>query len=158
MKKILSMFIGLFLISCGSQKQPTVVTKTITVTEVVKDTVFKIKSDTIRVAYRVECPDGNPPTLKPQTPQTPSKGNLNGTLNTPDVRLQGNELTIDCTTKAQELFAQWKEKHVQERIEVPVMVEKELSWWQKLYLSIGMFAFWAGIGFIAFKLIKKRFI
>lgn len=109
--------------SCGSRKpqampEPIVLTETKEVKEIVRDTIFKIEKDSAFYKAYIDCKDGIPKLVNPQ-----SKGGKN--LQPPQVDLDKNgNLTIQVQTLAQELFKQWKEKHIKETKPKVVYVDK----------------------------------
>lgn len=111
------------LVSCGSRKpqampEPIVLTETKEVKEIVRDTIFKIEKDSAFYKAYIDCKDGVPKLVNPQ-----SKGGKN--LQPPQVDLDKNgNLTIQVQTLAQELFKQWKEKHIKETKPKVVYVDK----------------------------------
>lgn len=112
-----------FLVSCGSRKpqampEPIVLTETKEVKEIVRDTIFKIEKDSAFYKAYIDCKDGVPKLVNPQ-----SKGGKN--LQPPQVDLDKNgNLTIKAETIAQELFKQWKEKYIKETKPKVVYVDK----------------------------------
>lgn len=110
-----------FLVSCGSRRtvsEPIILTETKEVKEIVRDTIFKIEKDSAFYKAYIDCQDGIPKLINPQ-----SKGGKN--LPPPQVNLDKNgNLTIKAETIAQELFKQWKEKHIKETKPKVVYVDK----------------------------------
>lgn len=147
-------FLTMILVSCSSKK-PVVVQNTITtektITETVHDTVFRIEKDSASYKALLECINGKV-VIKSVT-----QAELGRNLNSPKVRIADNLLEVDCETKAQELFAQWKSTYVkenkQEVREVPV-ITNVLTWWQLTQIK----AFWLLVFVIAIReLIKYKF-
>jgi hypothetical protein len=141
------------------------------IVETIRDTVFRIEADTSYYKAWLEAPQ--PPKIRGKLP----KGELNTLgknalpkitlreiskkggkhLKPPTVRIKDNVLTVNCEAEAQELFAQWKEKHTEqltrktETIYVPV--DKPPSHWQ-------MFQIWCGrilMGLLLLALIAWQF-
>lgn len=162
------------LVSCVSKKptEPVIVTKTKTIREVVKDTVFTVKADSSYYKAFIECINGKPVIatsfedyLK-QNPksETSSKTTQAGTyLKTPKVKLSDDGvLEVDCEAEAQKLFKSWKQTYTHETepviVKVPVPVEKPYPWYVKTQL-------WAGrifllitlliVSFFIYKLLNK---
>jgi len=141
MKKNLNRIVFLFfsvlvLVSCKSPK-PVLSeekSKTITITETVHDTVFKIEKDSSSFRALLECQNGKV-ILKNVTQAEPGRS-----LKSPKVRLDNNKLNIDCELKEQELYARWKSKQVKE-IEVKTINTTKfvnyLTFWQKVQLWLG---------------------
>ncbi|GAA4156632.1 hypothetical protein GCM10022217_15830 [Chryseobacterium ginsenosidimutans] len=144
-------FIALALVSCISRKpsEPMVIENTKTITEVVKDTIYKIEADSSFYNAYVECVNGKPVLVSNEDRgyfQTNNKQeklpkNKPGKyLGIPKVNLQNGLLTVNCETRAQELFKQWREKYITEKtkeISPPVYIEKPFKWYQKTLMWIG---------------------
>lgn len=129
-------FSVLVLVSCKSPK-PVLSeekSKTITITETVHDTVFKIEKDSSSFRALLECQNGKV-ILKNVTQAEPGRS-----LKSPKVRLDNNKLNIDCELKEQELYARWKSKQVKE-IEVKTINTTKfvnyLTFWQKVQIWLG---------------------
>lgn len=142
------------LASCGSSKPPIVTEKeTIkTITETVRDTIFKIEKDSSYYNALLECQNG-----KVVIKQVVS-AESGRTLKSPKVRVENNQLLVDCEARAQELLAHYldtKEIVVQTNT-VTVEVNK-LNFWQKqqiyLFRIIVIAGLLIGIGFY----IKSKF-
>lgn len=127
-------------------------TKTITKTEVIRDTVFEIQKDSSYYKAYLECVNGQV-VIKEKTVPLTKKGNY---LQPPKVNIKDNIITVDCEAEAQKLFAQWKEIAIAAVIDTliknPYTIEKELSWWQETQIILGrIFLFLAvliGLGFV----------
>jgi hypothetical protein len=110
---------------------------TITIKEVVRDTVFETKKDSSYYKAYLECVNGKI-VVKQATKSIMKSGTF---LQPPKVNLKDNILTIDCEAEAQKLFYQWKDvyrenmKSVIQKIPYPV--EKPLTWWQKTEIILG---------------------
>lgn len=145
-----------FLVSCGSRKpqampEPIVLTEIKEVKEIVRDTIFKIEKDSAFYKAYIDCKDGVPKLVNPQ-----SKGGKN--LQPPQVDLDKNgNLTIQVQTLAQELFKQWKEKHIKETKPKVVYVDKieyrdkPFEWYHTALMWLG------GITLIAISLLLIAF-
>lgn len=142
---------SLVVVSCASRKppEPVIIENTKTITEVVKDTIYKIEPDSSFYNAYVECVNGKPVLIsnedqgyfqekvKTEKLLKPTAGKY---LNIPKVNLQNGILTVNCETRAQEIFKQWKEKYISENkkeILPPVYIEKPLTWYQKSLMWIG---------------------
>lgn len=138
MKKIIqyswSLFVLLAVVSCNSAK-PTVTsteTNTKTVTETIHDTVFKTEIDSSTYKALLECRDGKVVVKNVMLAEPGRK------LKSPRVRMDNNVLNIDCTAKAEELFANWKSKEIKEIQFVNTTITKYinvLSFWQQLQIK-----------------------
>ena len=134
LKHIVLLFFSLVVLaSCGSSKPATFENKTQTTTiiETVHDTVFKIEKDSSSYEALVECQNGKV-VIKQVVQADPGR-----TLKSPTVRLDNNQLKIDCEARAQELLAHYKNTHQtsKEVIKVPVEVNK-LTWGQETQIIL----------------------
>lgn len=134
------LLIALALVSCISRKpsQPVVIENTKTITEVVKDTIYKIEADSSFYNAYVDCVNGIPVLITNETHKL-SKPKAGKYLNVPKVNLQNGLLTVNCEAKAQELFKQWREKYISEKSKesTTVYVEKPLKWYQLILMWVG---------------------
>lgn len=112
-------------------------TKTVTITEVVRDTVIKVEKDNSYYQALLKCQEGK--VVIDKTPTTTPKATAGKNLAAPKVNIDNNVLSVDCEARAYELFHKWKEvfkaEVVSERIPYPV--ERELTFWQKLFIWFG---------------------
>ncbi|MFE3868701.1 hypothetical protein EKM01_03840 [Flavobacterium sp. RSP46] len=134
LKHIVLLFFSLVVLaSCGSSKPATFEnkTQTITIKETIHDTLFKIEKDSSSYQALLECQNGKV-VIKNVTKAEPGR-----TLKSPTVRLDNNQLKIDCEARAQELLAHYKNTHQtsNEVIRVPVEVNK-LTWWQETQIKL----------------------
>jgi predicted component of type VI protein secretion system len=134
LKHIVLLFFSLVVLaSCGSTKPATFENKTQTITfkETVHDTIFKIEKDSSSYQALLECQNGKV-VIKQVVQAVPGR-----TLKSPTVRLDNNQLKIDCEARAQELLAHYKNTHQtsNEVIRVPVEVNR-LTWWQEAQLKL----------------------
>jgi len=112
-------------------------TKTATIKEVIRDTIFQTQKDSSYYKAYLDCVDGKV-VVKQNTKPILKSGKF---LKPPKVTLKDNTITIDCEAEAQKLFYQWKDvyrenmKSVLQKIPYPV--EKPLSWWQKTEIILG---------------------
>ncbi|RTY71577.1 hypothetical protein [Flavobacterium sp. LB2P53] len=134
LKHIVLLFFSLVVLaSCGSSKPATFENRsqTITIKETVHDTIFKIEKDSSSYQALLECQNGKV-VIKQVVQAEPGR-----TLNSPKVRLDNNQLKIDCEARAQELLAHYKNTHQtsNEVVRVPVKVNK-LTWWQETQIKL----------------------
>ncbi|WP_291122775.1 hypothetical protein [Flavobacterium sp. UBA6046] len=112
-------------------------TKTITIKEVVRDTIFKTEKDSSYYKAYLNCVNGKV-VVKQDTKPIIKLGKF---LQPPKVSLKDNILTIDCKAEAQKLFAQWKDIYRENMKSVLttkyVEVEKPLTYWQKTEIILG---------------------
>lgn len=128
-------FVLIMLVSCSSNKPVVMKNETITtktITETVHDTIFKIEKDSSYYQALLDCQDGKV-VVKNVVQSEPGR-----TLKSPKVRIDHNTLSVNCEAKAQELFAKWKAKYLQENTqqvkEVPV-ITNILTWWQQTQIK-----------------------
>ncbi|GAA3734880.1 hypothetical protein GCM10022422_17240 [Flavobacterium ginsengisoli] len=124
------------MISCRSPKpvQNENKTQTITITETLHDTVFKIAKDSSSYNALLECLNGKV-ILKNVIQAEPGR-----TLKSPRVRLDNNKLQVDCNLKEQELYAHWKSKQVKDVQEKTITITEftnYLTFWQKVQIWLG---------------------
>ena len=134
LKHIVLLFFSLVVLaSCGSSKPATTETKTVTttLTETVHDTIFKIEKDSSSYQALLECQNGKV-AIKEVTQAEPGR-----TLKSPKVRIDNNQLKIDCEARAQELLAHYKNTHQtsNEVVRIPIQVNK-LTWWQETQIKL----------------------
>lgn len=129
-------FLVLVLVSCSSPK-PVLSeekAKTITITETVHDTVFTIEKDSSSYRALLACQNGKV-VVTNVTQTEPGR-----TLKSPRVRLENNNLIVDCELKKQELYAFWKSKQVKEvefkTIRITEFIN-QLTFWQKVQIWLG---------------------
>ncbi len=112
-------------------------TKTVTVKEVIRDTIFQTQKDSSYYKAYLDCIDGKI-IVKQNTKPILKSGKF---LQPPKVTLKDNILKIDCKAEAQKLFAQWKDTYTKENAQtikqVPYPVEKPLTWWQQTEIILG---------------------
>ncbi len=146
-------FSALVLVSCSSPK-PVLSeekAKTITITETLHDTVFKIEKDSSSYRALLECQNGKI-ILKNVTQAEPGR-----TLKSPKVRLDNNKLSVDCELNKQELYAFWKSKQVKEVEIKTIRITKYvnvLTFWQQLQIWLGRI-FLIVLVYYAIKLVSK---
>ena len=147
----LLVLIAALLLSCKPRELPKekeVVTITKTITEVKRDTIIQVKADSSFYEAYIECQNGKPILL--QNPNFQSKEETfliteGKYLQTPKVNLSdAGKLKISCQYLANQLKITLKEKQVLEEkltekitVPPPLLIEKQLSWWQKLWLTLG---------------------
>ncbi|PJJ08652.1 hypothetical protein CLU83_1938 [Flavobacterium sp. 1] len=146
-------FSVLVLVSCSSPK-PVLSeekAKTITITETLHDTIFKIEKDSSSYRALLECQNGKV-ILKNVTQAEPGRS-----LKSPKVRLDNNKLSVDCELNKQELYAFWKSKQVKE-VEFKTIRITEytnvLTFWQKVQIWLGRI-FLIILVYYAIKLVSK---
>lgn len=134
LKHIVLLFFSLVVLaSCGSSKPATTEnkTQTITVKETVHDTIFKIEKDSSSYRALLECQNGKV-VIKEVSQAEPGR-----TLKSPRVRLDSNQLKVDCEARAQELLAHYKDTHEAtfQNITKSITIEvNKLTFWQQLQI------------------------
>ncbi len=137
LKCLIFLFVAFVLvISCRSPKpvQNENKIQTITITETLHDTVFKIAKDSSSYNALLDCINGKV-VLKNVIQAEPGR-----TLKSPKVRLDNNILQVDCNLKEQELYAAWKSKQVKDVQEKTITVTNYvnyLTFWQKVQIWLG---------------------
>lgn len=141
---ILFCFSLVMAVSCASKKptDPVIVTKTKTIKEVVKDTIFEVKADSSYYKAYIECLNGKPVITQPDTIAVISKSG--SYIKAPKVTLsKSGILEVNCEAEAQKLFKSWKETYVNEQepliVEKTVPLEKPYPWYVKIQLWAGRF-------------------
>lgn len=143
---ILLIFISLgMVVSCASKKpqEPVIITNTIETFKTVRDTIYKVDADSSFYTAFIDCVNGKP--ILRETPETKAASKPGKNLKVPKTTLVGNKLNCDCEAQEQELHKQWEETYTKEHeqtpiyINVPVEVEKPLTFWQKTQIWFGRF-------------------
>ncbi len=131
--------LAMTLLGCKSQTNvipPRTIetTKEITIKEVVKDTFFSVEKDSSFYNAYIDCING-----KPVLSAVKSKSGKN--LQPPKVKIDGNELKVDCQSEAQKLFHSWKEKYIKENSNtyetVPLSIKLPLTTWEATQIWFG---------------------
>ena len=149
--KLLFSFLFLFVVlattlsSCKSASvvppTTTETTKTITIKEVVRDTVFKTEKDSSYYKAYLDCVNGKVVIKSALTPKGGITTKAGSYLKPPKVVVHDNILTVDCNAEAQKLFAKWKDTYITENAQtikqIPYPVETPLTWWQKTEIILG---------------------
>lgn len=145
---LLLLLITALLWSCKPRELPKekeTITITKVVTEVKRDTLIQVKADSSFYAAMIECQNGKP-VLKPNSPTSDTKKNTSGkNLQPPNVSLnESGKLEVSCQYLKNELQVALTEKRILEQqlrektiVPPPEYIEKQLSWWQKLWLTLG---------------------
>lgn len=142
MRKLLIIVTGLLLIASCSPKITTGSTKTIR--EIIRDTTILVQSDSSFYQAWVECRDNTPVLVQRDTVvnhDTIFIAKKGAYLKVPKVELKDNVLKVEAKADKQELKAQIKEKSTVEIKTVIKKIEKELNWWQQLFIWTGA-VFW----------------
>ncbi len=127
---------------------------TTTIKEVVFDTVFKIEKDSSYYRALLVCKQN-----KVVLQSKPKQGN-GSYMPPPRVILKDNILRVDCETKKQEFYKQWKAQHKTETKEILttkyVAVERKLTWWQKVLINLGKFSIVVIMGGVVWGILKLK--
>lgn len=133
----ISLLFSFLLMACGGSRKvftPTQSTeKTVTVKEIVRDTVFRLEPDVSTLQALIDCQNGKA-VIKEIIKADPGKSRLQP----PKALIKDNILTVDCEARAQELFASWKEQYKQETVTKTEYkeIQKKLTKWQTLSLWV----------------------
>lgn len=147
----LLVLIAALLLSCKPRELPKekeVVTITKTIKEVLRDTLIQVQSDSSFYDAFIECQNGKPVLLQKPNFTTNEETYLitsGKNLQPPTVFLSDTgKLKISCQYLANQLKITLKEKQILEEklsektfLPPPLLIEKQLSWWQKLWLNLG---------------------
>jgi len=123
-------------VACSSSKVLNESTeRTVTVKELIRDTIIKIEPDSSYYAALLRCTEDGKVMIDAQLSKSGKR------IEAPNVIIKDNHLLVDCNQKADSLFFQWKEKYIQEHqtqtITKTVYVEQPLTLWQKIQLYTG---------------------
>ncbi len=136
---ILFIATGLLLSACSPKIQESIKT----VTETIRDTTIIVKPDSSFYQAWIDCRNGKPVLIKKDTVFVERQG---GYIQIPKIKLKGNILQVQSIANKQEIKAQLKDRTTTEVKTVVREVEKELNWWQQLFLWSGAL-FWGLIVF-----------
>lgn len=151
-------FVIIFLTSCKTKERVITndVIRTIDKTVTIRDTIIEIEKDSSYYSAYIECIN-NKPVLKPKD----SKSGKN--LKEPNVKLNNGLLEVECETRAQQLFIQWKEQYIKEyesqHTNDPVYIEISFRWYEKVLLVIGAITLTILIGYAGvsvYKILLRR--
>lgn len=124
---------------------------TVTVTEIIKDTIIQIQPDSSIVQALIKCDSTGQARLE-EIRTLKESARVQQTLT-----LKDNKLTAKAIVDSMEIYLTYKERHTEEqKIQTTeTVIEKEvnvLKWWQKVLMALGL-TFIASIAIlIAFKL------
>jgi hypothetical protein len=144
------------MVSCSSTK-PSVTDKEVTTiksVEKVHDTIFKTEIDSSTYRALLECRDGKV-VVKEVTQAEPGRK-----LKSPKVRIDNNQLSVDCESRAEELFAFWKSTQVQDIQYRTITVTKFtniLTFWQQFQIKGFHILSILILALIAWLIIKSKF-
>lgn len=154
---------------CELPKEKEVVTITKTITEFKRDTIVKVEADSSFYEALIECQNGKPVLLRPRnfgTKEVTEKKTAGKNLQPPKVQLDDlGKLKISCTYLANQLKITLKEKQILEQklnektiVPPPKIIEKELSWWQNLWITLGKIFSTAFVIYILTKIPWRAFL
>ncbi len=153
MGKLLIIITGLLLFASCSPKITTGSTKTIK--EIVRDTTILVQSDSSFYQAWVECRDNTPVLVQRDTVinhDTIFIAQKGAYLKVPKVELKDNVLKVEATAEPHEVEAKIKEKTTVEIKTVVKKVEKDLNWWQQLFIWTGAISWLLLVAIVAIKL------
>ncbi|WP_344849636.1 hypothetical protein [Pedobacter jeongneungensis] len=161
MERFKIVFFGLIVLclqmACRTRQVATnEVSKTKTVIRIQRDTILKTDPDSSFYKAWIDCINGKP-VLKPNS-ETKKAGNY---LHVPNVKIEGNDLSVDCYAVAQKLFKTWQQEYIEEHetvstIRYPINVSKPLTWWQKIQIYLGRIALLLSVVYLVYRLIKQK--
>lgn len=170
MQAIKILFIALLMlfciIGCAVRKKPPkeqereIVTRT--VTEIRRDTVVKVKSDSSYYSAWIDCVNGKPIINANKTTET--KGGVYMKAPTVKVKDDGH-LSVSCESLEQQLKFEITERQILEEklkektiIPPPIEVEKPLTFWQELWIRFGKLSAIISLIYLGFKIPWRRFV
>lgn len=151
-------FALVFLTSCKTKERIITndVVTTIEKTVTIRDTIIEIAKDSSYYSAYIDCIN-NKPVLKPKDSK------LGKSLQKPTVKLTDGLLEVECETRAQQLFFQWKEQYIKENksqhTNTPVYIETPFRWYEKVLLVIGAITLTILIGYAGvsvYKILVRR--
>lgn len=131
---LFSLFFLFAMVSCSSTK-PSVTDKEFKATksvETLHDTIFKTEIDSSTYKALLECRNGKV-VVKEVTQAEPGRK-----LKSPKVRIDNNQLNVDCRAEAEKMFAFWKSKQVQDiqyRTKTITKLTNILTFWQQFQIK-----------------------
>ncbi len=159
MKKLVIFISILILTSCGTNKLSEWQEKFIEreIREIPRDTVINVQADSSLYKALIECQNGKPVIV--DTVREIIKGKY---VKQPKITIDGNVLSVMSRSEAQRLFFEWKEQYVKETSSVTRTmtetkeVEKDLGWWQLLWLNLGRIVGLCVIGYVVLKFLPWK--
>lgn len=134
---LLLLALPFILAGCGTKK-PLIEkhTETVTIKETVHDTVFDVQPDSASIKALIECQNGKP-VIKQIQQATPGRK-----MAPPKLTLKDGVIDCECETQLEQLRAFYKNKIVELNREKqkPLLIEKELTWWQTTQIWTGRIA------------------
>lgn len=170
MKSMISILCtAILLLSCKPRELPREkekVTITKTITEVKRDTIVKVEADSSFYESLIECQNGKPILIHPQSIKGETLLVSGKNLQPPNVVLDDTgKLKISCEYLQNQLNITLREKQILESklsektiTQPPEYIEKQLSWWQKLWLNLGKILSAAVLIYFITKIPWKAFI
>lgn len=126
-----------FAFSCKSTQtaEPLQITHYKEVEKIVRDTIIETKTDSVRTIVQIDCPDGAKPTVKTL------KATKGRHLQPLDLKLNGNQLTIDCKAEAEKIALQLYDNYVKEHKQEVILkeIEKPFKWYHEILMWAGGF-------------------
>lgn len=159
---MLMIFIISLLMGCKSVPPPETKTETKTVKTIKiieRDTIVKIEKDSAFYRSFIQCVNNKPVLVKSSIQKSKNSKII------PVVKLQDSVLNVGCYSVARELYLKWKEKYISEHTTEktvitlpPKLIEKQLSWWQKLWIALGKILLLIIIGYLVTKISWKNLL
>jgi len=157
MRFLLCLSLILLLGACGCHKpcipEQITVEKTVSVREVIHDTIFVTQPDSAKAEYRLVIDESG--SVKPVLLHN-DPGRI---IKAPSVRVRDNILTVDCYSQAEQMFAQWREYYTDSVSKTtitqpPKYMEHNLTTFEKIQMWLGRLFIIATLVFV-FLLIRK---
>ncbi len=157
-----------FILGCRTKTvvlPPDKITETKTIKEIVRDTVIQVEADSAYYQAWIECSNGKP-VIKQNDPQKQITTSEGKNLNTPAVSLdEFGRLSVQCKYLQNQLKVALKDKYILEQktnektfVPPPQIIEKELSWWQKLWIALGKILSGVLIVYLGFRISWKSLL
>ncbi len=140
------------MVSCKSRKpqEPVRIETTKTITQTIKDTVYKVEADSAYYYAWIDCQNGKPVLMNtaqeaenynrkyPGTEAEPAKSQP-GKNTKVNAILQNGKLNVSCKQESMNLFKSWKENYIKEnqKTSVPVYLEKPFRWYHMGLMGMG---------------------
>lgn len=143
-----------FVLSGCKAKLPSETQKSeVVITETLHDTVFTEVPDSSSIQALIEC-QNNKPVIKQFLTTEAGKR-----IRPPALTMKANDIIqCDCYADSLKLYAFWKSKQSLKTTETQkaVLIEKQLTWWQKTWIALGKILTAAASALVAYKLLKNR--
>jgi len=173
MNKLVFAILAIALASCGTQRQikkcqkcfslidTSTTTRIIDSIHISYDTsyhVIEVKADTSIQIIEIVCDSSGNASIKTSTTKKGNRSDLSTSLSNNVLSIQA---TCDKVVDSLQLVITNKERHRTETttniVKVPIAVEAKLTWWQKIKIRFGGWAFLLIGLFIGYKVLKSYY-